>query len=135
MELFENYNFNLAKKSILAIFIFYILLALLAPISKVNASSVEWDEVYSNRYGKQFLDLNNIKEIKGDKIQISSKFLKRTKNSEQIFLYTMNIDCNKNLYIDISKNGELIKNPTWEDPNGDKLIDNVINKACCISNK
>ena len=47
----------------------------------------------------------------------------------------MNIDCNENLYIDITKNGELIKNAIWKEANGDKLIDNVINEACSISNK
>ena len=45
-------------------------------------------------------------------------------------IYTMRIDCFTNEFKDISVNGKKILNAKWEEPNGDKLINDVISGSC-----
>ena len=42
----------------------------------------------------------------------------------------MRINCLTNEFKDISVNGKKILNAKWEEPNGDKLINDVISFSC-----
>ena len=45
-------------------------------------------------------------------------------------MYIMKINCMTNKFKDISVNGSKNLSAKWEDPNGDKLLDDVISDSC-----
>ena len=45
-------------------------------------------------------------------------------------IYIMKINCLTNKFKDISVNGKKNLTAKWEDPNGDKLLDDVISYSC-----
>ncbi len=59
-------------------------------------------------------------------------FKKDAENSEIIEenIYTMEINCINNKYKDISVNGKIYLNAKWVDPNGDKLLNDLISESC-----
>ena len=52
-----------------------------------------------------------------------------SKNIEER-IYIMRINCLSNEFKDISVNGKKILNAKWVEPNGDKLINDVISDSC-----
>ena len=96
-------------------------------------SNNNWIEVSKTKGGVQYWDSNSL--INKDKgiIEITTKYLRIDvkgieKNDENI--YTMEINCLANKYKDISVNGKDNVSAKWEDPNGDKLLNDVISDSC-----
>ena len=83
--------------------------------------------------GIQYLDRDSI-NIKGKGIiELTTKYIKiDTNNSKEIEenIYIMQINCLTNKFKDISVNGKKNLSAKWEDPNGDKLLDDVISDSC-----
>ena len=59
-------------------------------------------------------------------IKIDSSTLKEIEEN----IYTMKINCMTNKFNDISANGKKNLSAKWEDPNWDKLLDDVISNSC-----
>ena len=51
-------------------------------------------------------------------------------NKKEESIYRMRINCVTNKFKDISVNGKKNLSAKWEDPNGDKLLDDVISDSC-----
>ena len=99
----------------------------------VYAANINWVEVSKTPAGIQYLDTDSI-DIKGKGIiEITTKYLKiETNTSKEIEenIYIMKINCLTNKFKDISVNGKKNLTAKWEDPNGDKLLDDVISDSC-----
>ena len=66
-------------------------------------------------------------------IELTTKYIKiDSSGSKEIEenIYTMKINCMTNKFKDISVNGKKNLSAKWEDPNGDKLLDDVISDSC-----
>tara|TARA_Y100001968_G_scaffold226998_1_gene209737 strand:- start:79 stop:393 length:315 start_codon:yes stop_codon:yes gene_type:complete len=95
--------------------------------------------VPNSQYGEQLWDKNGIRKNPDGSIRVFSKFIPKS-NTEitQDILYTMDIDCSKNSFKDVSVgvkefNEFKNKDSEWKDPNGDKLILGVIDQVCNFS--
>ena len=101
--------------------------------SITNATDNIWTEVSKNSDGTQYLDKDSL--IIKDKgiVEIKTKYLitnaVSSKTSEE-YIYTMQINCTTNKYKDISVNGKNNLRAKWEDPDGDKLIMDIIKVSC-----
>ncbi len=99
----------------------------------VYAENTNWIEVSKNPLGIQYLDRDSI-DIRGRGIiELTTKYLKIDPNTSQKIeenIYTMKINCLTNKFKDISVNGKKNLTAKWEDPNGDKLLDDVITDGC-----
>ena len=95
--------------------------------------NINWIEVSKTPTGIQYLDRDSI-NIKGKGvIELTTKYLKiDTNTSKEIEenIYIMNVNCSTNKFKDISVNGKKNLEAKWEDPNGDKLLDDVISDSC-----
>ena len=95
--------------------------------------NINWIEVSKTPTGIQYLDRDSI-NIKGKGvIELTTKYSKiDTNTSKEIEenIYIMNINCSTNKFKDISVNGKKNLTAKWEDPNGDKLLDDVISDGC-----
>ena len=117
---------------------FFYLLAIILIIfsyktNTVYGANTNWVEISKTPTGIQYLDIDSIsKEDKG-LIEISTKYLKldndTSKGIEENF-YIMKINCVTHKFKDISVNGENNFIAKWEEPNGDKLIIDVISDSC-----
>ena len=110
-----------------------ILLILFNKANIVYGANNNWVEVSRTEEGIQYLDIDNIKNKDKGVIEISTKYLKfdtydPSKIEENI--YTMRINCLTHKFKDISVNGKKNLRAKWEDPNGDKLINDVISDSC-----
>ena len=113
-----------------------LLLILIILFNKTNivyAANINWIEVSKTPAGIQYIDRDSI-DIKGEKIiQLTTKYLKIDSNTSKGIeenVYTMEINCLTKKFKDISVNGKKNLTAKWEDPNGDKLIDDVITDSC-----
>jgi len=92
-----------------------------------------WIEVSRTKFGRQYWDSSSLINKEKGVIEISTKYLridtKRAGEFEEN-IYTMEINCLTNKYKDISVNGNNNLTAKWEDPNGDKLINDVITESC-----
>jgi len=99
----------------------------------VYGANINWIEVSKTPAGVQYLDRDNI-HIKGKGIiELTTKYLKidpSTSKKIEENIYIMNINCLTNKFKDVSVNGKNKFNSKWEDPNGDKLLDDVISDSC-----
>ncbi len=117
-------------------FVNLMLLVLIIFDNKINAaygSNNSWIEISRTSSGIQYLDSDSLINKDVGKIEITTKYLKiDTSNSKDIEenIYVMRINCITNKYKDISVNGERILISKWEDPNEDKLINDVISDSC-----
>ena len=114
-------------------FLLFILIIYLNKPSRLYAANNNWIEVSKTEEGIQLIDYN-YKNIKDKKIiEVKTKYLKidpiTTKTIEEN-TYIMKINCIANTYKDISINGKKNSLAKWEDPNGDKLINDVISNSC-----
>ena len=98
-----------------------------------HGANINWIKVSEMPSGIQYLDRDNI-NVKGEEvIELTTKYLKiDTNTSKEIEenIYIMNINCLTNKFKDISVNGKKNLTAKWEDPNGDKLLDDVISDSC-----
>ena len=100
---------------------------------ELKALDGNWHEVPSTEYGRQWFDQSNIKKLTKNKLIINSRYKPVFNNQYKnnvIISYTMEIDCNKKLFKDVNINSKEVKESIWRSPNGDLLIDSVINEAC-----
>ena len=119
-----NYLFNI---------IVLILIILFNKTNMVYAANINWIEVSKTPAGIQYLDRDSI-DIKGKGIiELTTKYLEiETNTSKKIEenIYIMRINCLTSKFKDISVNGKKNLTAKWEDPNGDKLLDDVISDSC-----
>ncbi len=99
----------------------------------VYATNINWVEVSKTPEGVQYLDRDNI-YIKGKGIiELTTKYLKIDPSTSKEIdenIYVMKINCLTNKFKDISVNGKKNLIAKWEDPNGDKLLVDVISDGC-----
>ena len=127
---------NQKIKRIVHSFLNYLVVVLIIFFNKTNlvyGANNYWVEVSKTPEGVQYLDIESLK-IKGKGIiEIKTKYLKMdtyTSNKIEENIYLMRINCLSNQFKDISVNGKKNLTAKWEDPNGDKLINDVILKSC-----
>ena len=113
-----------------------LVLILIIFFSRTNAvygADINWFEVSRTPAGIQYLDKDSI-DIKGKGIiELTTKYLIIDTNTSKVIkenIYIMKINCLDNKFKDISVNGNKNLTAKWEDPNGDKLLDDVISDSC-----
>ena len=110
-----------------------ILIILFNRTNIVYGANINWVEVSKTPAGIQYLDRESI-DVKGKGIiELVTKYLKiDTNTSKEIeeSIYIMRINCLTNKFKDISVNGKKNLTAKWQDPNGDKLLDDVISDSC-----
>ena len=114
---------------------FLALLIIFSPL-RTDALSHDWVSVPKSQYGEQLWDKNGLKKNLDGSIRVFSKFMPQH-NTEvtQEILYTMDIDCSEKSFKDVAVgvkefNEFMNKDSGWKDPNGDKLIEGVIDQVC-----
>ena len=127
---------DLLTRKIPELFIKLIAILLIIFINKNNivfAGISNWIEVSKTSAGIQYWDKDSLKNKEKGIIEIKTKYLNLDANNKgeiEENIYTMKIDCLNNKYMDISVNGEKNIKAKWEDPYGDKLINDVITESC-----
>ena len=107
---------------------------------RIDALSHEWVAVQKSQFGEQLWDKNSIQKNQDGSLRVFSKFIpKSTTDITQDILYTMDVNCAENSFRDVAvgaKEFNEIKNNDleWKDPNGDKLILDVIDQVCIFGN-
>ena len=116
-----------------------LLLTVFFPL-RTDALSHDWVSVPKSQYGEQLWDKNSIHRNHDGSLRVFSKFIPKSSTEiTQDILYTMDIDCLQNSFRDdaIGANefNEFKNNDSeWKDPNGDKLILEVIEQVCAFGN-
>ncbi len=127
-------------KTIKNICLSFVALLLIFYPSKIDALSHTWVAVPKSQYGEQLWDKNSIQKNQDGSIRVFSKFIpKSTTNITQDILYTMDVNCSENSFRDIAvgtNEFNEVKNQdsVWKNPNGDKLILDVIDQVCTFGN-
>ena len=99
----------------------------------VYGANTNWVEVSQTPAGIQYLDKDSIDFEEKGIIELTTKYIKidsSTSKEIEENIYTMKINCMTNKFKDISVNGKKNLSAKWEDPNGDKLLDDVISDSC-----
>ena len=110
-----------------------LLIILFNSTTYVYAGNINWVEVSKTQAGIQYLDRDSIDIKEKGIIEISTKYVKldiSTSKEIEENIYVMKINCLTNKFKDISVNGKKNLTAKWEDPNGDKLLDDVISDSC-----
>ena len=99
----------------------------------VYGANSNWIEVSRTPTGVQYLDRDSIDIEEKGIIELTTKYIKiapSTSKEIEENIYIMKINCMTNKFKDISVNGKKNLSAKWEDPNGDKLLDDVISNSC-----
>jgi len=99
----------------------------------VYGANTNWVEVSRTTVGVQYLDRDSIDIDEKAIIELTTKYIKiapSTSKKIEENIYIMKINCLTNKFKDISVNGKKNLSAKWEDPNGDKLLDDVISDSC-----
>jgi hypothetical protein len=99
----------------------------------VYGANTNWIEVSRTPTGVQYLDRDSINIEEKGIIELTTKYIKivpSTSKEIEENIYIMKINCMTNKFKDISVNGKKNLYAKWEDPNGDKLLDDVISDSC-----
>ena len=99
----------------------------------VYGANTNWVEVSRTQAGIQYLDRDSIAIEEKRIIELTTKYIKidsSTLKEIEENIYIMKINCMTNKFKDISVNGKKNLSAKWEDPNGDKLLDDVISDSC-----
>ena len=110
-----------------------ILLILFNRTNIVYGANTNWVEVSRTPAGVQYLDRDSIDIEEKGIIELTTKYIKidsSTSKEIEENIYIMKINCMTNKFKDISVNGKKNLSAKWEDPNGDKLLDDVISDSC-----
>jgi len=110
-----------------------ILLILFNRTNIVYGANTNWVEVSRTHTGVQYLDRDSIDIEEKGIIELTTKYIKiapSTSKEIEENIYIMKINCMTNKFKDISVNGKKNLSAKWEDPNGDKLLDDVISDSC-----
>ena len=129
------YNTNKKSKIILnSLFnLLVIIIILFNRSSMAFGASHEWIEVSKTSDGIQYLDVSSLNIKRESVIEITTKYSKLDADTSEIIennIYVMRINCITNKFKDVSVNGKKKLTAKWEDPNGDKLLDDVISDSC-----
>ena len=110
-----------------------ILIILFNRINIVYAANINWVEVSKMPTGIQYLDIDSIDNNGKGIIELTTKYLKidtsTSKGIEENIDITR-INCLTNKFKDISVNGKKNLAAKWEDPHGDKLLNDLISDSC-----
>ena len=99
----------------------------------VYGANTNWVEVSRSPTGVQYLDRDSINIEEKGIIELTTKYIKIAPSASKEIeenIYIMKINCMTNKFKDISVNGKKNLSAKWEDPNGDKLLDDVISDSC-----
>ena len=99
----------------------------------VYGANTNWMEVSRTPAGVQYLDRDSIDIEEKGIIELTTKYIKidsSTSKEIEENIYIMKINCMTNKFKDISVNGKKNLSSKWEDPNGDKLLDDLISDSC-----
>ena len=99
----------------------------------VYGANTNWVEVSRTLAGVQYLDRDSIDIEEKGIIELTTKYIKIDSNTSKKIeenIYIMKINCMTNKFKDISVNGKKDLSAKWEDPNGDKLLDDLISDSC-----
>ena len=99
----------------------------------VYGANTNWVEVSRTPTGVQYLDRDSIDIEEKGIIELTTKYIKidsSTSKEIEENIYIMKINCMTNKFKDISVNGKKNLSAKWEDPNGDKLLDDLISDSC-----
>ena len=110
-----------------------ILIILFNRTNIVYGADINWFEVSRTAAGVQYLDIDSIDIEEKGIIELTTKYIKidsSTSKKIEENIYIMKINCMTNKFKDISVNGKKNLSAKWEDPNGDKLLDDVISDSC-----
>ena len=110
-----------------------ILIILFNRTNIVYGASTNWVEVSRTNAGVQYLDRDSIDIEEKGIIELATKYIRidsSTSKEIEENIYIMKINCMTNKFKDISVNGKKNLSAKWEDPNGDKLLDDVISDSC-----
>ena len=127
---------NLKNKNFSGLFLNFLVTILIMFCINTNmayGSNDNWVEVSRTIGGRQYWDSDSLINKEKGVIEISTKYLKpdlKNKGGFEENIYTMEINCLNNKYKDISVNGNNNFSAKWEDPNEDKLINDVITESC-----
>ena len=127
-------------KTIKSIFLGFLVLLIIFYPSRIEALSHEWIAVPKSQDGEQLWDKNSIQKNQDGSIRVFSKFTpKSTTDITKDILYTMDVNCSKNSFRDVAVGAKEFnefknKDSEWKDPNGDKLILDVIDQVCIFGN-
>ena len=127
-------------KTIKSIFLGFLVLLIIFYPSRIEALSHEWVAVPKSQDGEQLWDKKSIQKNHDGSIRVFSKFIpKSTTVITQDILYTMDVNCSKNSFRDVAVGAKEFnefknKDSEWKDPNGDKLILDVIDQVCIFGN-
>ena len=117
-----------------------IIVSLGISIKQSNALPHEWVGVPKSEYGEQLWDRKSIKRNEDGSVRVLSKFIPKTRSEiTKDILYTMDINCFEKSFRDVDVSiDEMNINfndlADWQDPNGDKLILDVIGQVCRVEN-
>ena len=127
-------------KTIKSIFLGFLVLLIIFYPSRIEALSHEWVAVPKSQDGEQLWDKKSIQKNQDGSIRVFSKFIpKSTTDITQDILYTMDVNCSKHSFRDVAVGAKEFnefknKDSEWKDPNGDKLILDVIDQVCIFGN-
>tara|TARA_B100001250_G_C19626566_1_gene711809 strand:+ start:122 stop:526 length:405 start_codon:yes stop_codon:yes gene_type:complete len=130
------HKINLENKKLLDSFLILLALILIIFSIKINSAygiNNNWVEVSKTITGKQYLDKDSLINKGKGVIEIKTKYIKTDDTYSELTeenIYIMEINCLTNKYKDISVNGKDNLSAKWEDPNEDKLINDVIKESC-----
>ncbi len=130
----------MSLKAITSICLSCLALLLIFYPPRIDALSHEWVAVQKSQFGEQLWDKNSIQKNQDGSLRVFSKFIpKSTTDITQDILYTMDINCAQHSFRDVAvgaKEFNEVKNNDleWKDPNGDKLIMDVIDQVCAFGN-
>jgi hypothetical protein len=92
------------------------------------AGPVEWREVPATAEGQQWWDAGSLHRDRQGQLSVLSRFLPAS--SANGTLYVMQIDCDQNLFRDVSVNGLPRFRAEWQPVAEDELGAAVIREAC-----
>jgi len=110
-----------------------ILVILFNSTNIVYGANTNWFEVSRTPAGIQYLDRDSIDIEEKGIIELTTKYIKfdsSTSKEIEENIYIMKINCITNKFKDVSVNGKKNLSAKWEDPNGDKLLDDLISDSC-----
>ena len=99
----------------------------------VYGANDKWVQVSQTDTGIKYIDRNSFNYKDKGIIEITSKYLKSIAKTSEIIeenIFTTEINCLTNKFKDVSVNGKKNLTAEWEDPNVDKLINDLISNTC-----
>ena len=122
----NKFDFLLKVLLLISVILFY-------RSSILYGANTNWIEVSRTTAGIQYLDRDSIDIEEKGIVELTTKYIKVDSNTSKEIeenIYIMKINCITNKFKDVSVNGKKNLSAKWEDPNGDKLLDDLISDSC-----